>query len=302
MDRRTLALGVVAAIAVATAIAVAVVNERHSTKRSAVASYIDSVDRVQQQMRLPLTRVLQAYHDFTRPGSTRHDSAKELANATRTLATVRRRIAAVTAPPQAARLHRLMLELVDQETNVTMEVQQLAAFVPRYRSALAAYQRAGAALSRSLAAVQIPKPHRLRGTRAQIGKAQRAYAAASVAAATDQADVVDAYDGRLLRVLAAFQSLRPPNVLAPAYRAQILALVASRAAGARLAAGLRSPDRSRVPVLGRAFTEASRVSQSVAAQEAEIAAIRAYNRRARAITTAASRVQAEVGRLQQALT
>jgi hypothetical protein len=132
MDKRTLALGLVASAAVATAIVVTVANGRHpSTKRTAVASYISAVNGVQQQMRLPLTRVLAAYHDFTRPGTNPRKSARALARATRTLATVRRRIAAVAPPPKAQRLHRLMLELVDQETGVTIEVQQLAEFTPR---------------------------------------------------------------------------------------------------------------------------------------------------------------------------
>jgi hypothetical protein len=302
MDKRTLALGAVAAAAVTTAVVVTVANGRHSNpKRTAVASYINAVNGVQQQMRLPLTRVLTAYHDFARPGTNTRKSAQALARATRTLATVRRRISAVVPPPKAKRLHLLMLELVDQETGVTVEVQQLAAFTPRYRSTLAEYQQAGTVLARGLAAVKIPAPHRLRGTRKQIVKAQQAYTAASSAAAGAQADVVDAYDAVLLRVLRDFRRLHPPRALAPAYAAQTRALEATRAAGARLSAGLRSTNRSRVPVLGRAFTQASRISQSVAAQRAEIAAIKAYNRRARAITAAAGRVQAEVARLQRTL-
>jgi hypothetical protein len=302
MDKRTVALGLAAAGAVAAALLVTVVHDSHrSAKRDAVASYISSVDGVQQQMRLPLTRVLAAYHDFTQPGATAHASAQELATATRTLSRLRRRIAAVQPPPQARRLHGLMLDFVRQEAQVTKEVQLLAAFTPRYRAALAAYQSAGAALSRALATVTPPKPRRLRGTRAQIAAAQRAYTAAAVAAAASQADVVDAYDAALLPVLAAFRRLKPPKALAPAYAAQVRAVEATRAAGSKLAAGLRGTKRTAVPELGRAFTIASRASQSLAAQRAEIVAIKAYNARARAISAAAGRVQAEVLRLQRTL-
>jgi len=302
MERSTLVLGVVAVAAVATAIAVAIFNGHHgSTKRSAVATYIDAVDQVQQNMRVPLARVLAAYHDFTRPGSNAITSAKQLGAAASTLSTVRRRIAALTPPPQAGRLHRLMLELVDAETAVTNEVQQLAAFTPRYRTAVAAYQQAGTSLSRGLAAVHLPKAHRLRGTKQQILAAQRMFAVESDAAAGGQAAVVDAYDAVLAVVLRAFHRLHPPAALAPAYAAQVHALGVTRVAGARLSAALRSTNRSHVPVLGRAFTSASRIAQSVAAQKAEIAAIKGYNRRARAITAAAGRVRVEVAHLQGAL-
>jgi hypothetical protein len=302
MDKRTVALGIAALGAVAAAVLVTVVKGGHgSPKRNAVASYINTVDGVQQQMRLPLTRVLAAYHDFTRSSASTRKSAQELAAATRTLARLRVRIASVEAPPEAKRLHRLMLQLVHQEAVVTTEVQQLAVFTPRYRAALAAYQAAGAGLARALAKVKTPKPHQLWGTRAQILKAQRAYSAAAVAAAAAQADAVDAYDAALIPVLRAFRRLHPPKALAPADAAQIRALEATRTTGARLSAGLRSTNRAGVPALGRAFTLASRVSQSVAAQRAEIRAIKAYNARARAITAAAGRVQAEVARLQRTL-
>jgi hypothetical protein len=295
MDKRTVALGIAALGAVAAAVLVTVVKGGHgSPKRNAVASYINTVDGVQQQMRLPLTRVLAAYHDFTRSSASTRKSAQELAAATRTLARLRVRIASVEAPPEAKRLHRLMLQLVHQEAVVTTEVQQLAVFTPRYRAALAAYQAAGAGLARALAKVKTPKPHQLRGTRAQILKAQRSYSAAAVAAAA-------AYDAALIPVLRAFRRLHPPKALAPADAAQIRALEATRTTGARLSAGLRSTNRAGVPALGRAFTLASRVSQSVAAQRAEIRAIKAYNARARAITAAAGRVQAEVARLQRTL-
>jgi hypothetical protein len=124
---------------------------------------------------------------------------------------------------------------------------------------------------------------------------------AAVVSAAAQADAVDAYDAALIPVLRAFRRLHPPKALAPADAAQIRALEATRTTGARLSAGLRSTNRAGVPALGRAFTLASRVSQSVAAQRAEIRAIKAYNARARAITAAAGRVQAEVARLQRTL-
>ena len=300
MDRRTIALGVVAALAVVAAVAVTVANRTHtSAKRTAVASYITQVNVVQEELRAPLARVLKAYRDFGRGNAANGGSARGLSGAVRTLTTVRRRTAALDAPPQAHRLRRLILALMDEQIAVSREVQQLAAFTPRYRAALAELQRAGQVLSASLTAITPPKSHRLTGTRKQILQAQATYAAAAVRAEEAQALAVDDYDGSLLLVLRHLRRLRPPRALTPAFAAQVRSITTIRATGARLSAALRSGDRSVVPSAGAAFTSASRISQSLTAQKAEIAAIKAYNRRARAVSAAAGRVQREVAHLQQ---
>ena len=54
-----------------------------------------------------------------------------------------------------------------------------------------------------------------------------------------------------------------------------------------------------LPELNRRFTEASRLSASVPAQKAEIAAVKAYNARVRAIGRAQSAIQLEIVRLQR---
>jgi hypothetical protein len=84
----------------------------------------------------------------------------------------------------------------------------------------------------------------------------------------------------------------------PTSRAEIRAIVASRTAGAALAAELRKKNRTRVPVLGRNFTLAARIAGSVAAQKAQIAAIKAYNRRVRGIGTLQGDIRVELARLQ----
>jgi len=58
-------------------------------------------------------------------------------------------------------------------------------------------------------------------------------------------------------------------------------------------------NRSQVAVLGRKFTLAARIAGSVSAQKAQIAAIKAYNRRVRAIGTLQGDIQRELARLQQ---
>jgi hypothetical protein len=304
MDRRTVVLGIAAAGAVAAAIVVTLEGRGggQSPSRKAVARYIQQVDEVQQQMQVPLTGVLTAYKDFANPRPGARDPRRELAQARRTLVRLRRRLAAIEPPLQAVHLRRLMLGLVDDEAAVTSEVEQMSVFTPRYQATLASLRVAGAQLGKHLAAIKAPKPHSLRGTRKQILKAQAAYTAAAARAAAAQADAVDVYDARVAQILRQLEALRPPAVLAPSYLAQIHAMRITRSAGARLSQELRKRDRSRVPIVGRAFTSASRISKSLLAQRSAIAAINAYNKRAREISSAAARVQVEVARLQRTVT
>ena len=303
IDKRTATLGVVAAAAVAAAATVTAINHtsKGSTQRRSVSAYIDSVNALQNRMHRPLTRVMLAYRDFTSSRPTRANHVAELAAAAQTLALLDRRLAALPAPPEAQRLRAALLRLIGQQAAATREVRRLAAFTPAYAAVLRNAQAAGARLGVALHAVTIPKPHRLRGTKAQILAARAKYKADSNAAAAAQADAIDAYDRSIAVVIRRLRDLQPPASLAPAYHAQLRGLQDAAAAGSRLASELRKANRAGVAQLGRRFTLASRESQTVAAQRAEIAAIRAYNRRARAISATSVDIQRELARLQATL-
>lgn len=293
-------------IAAATALAVAIVLGattvlgHKSSSRTRVSRYITSVDDVQQQMRLPLTRLLSAYRSFSTTETTPATAAR-LSAAEQTLQTLEARLAALPFPAEAAKLRTLLLELVQSEISVSHELNELARFTPRFHALLAAATAANGKLAHGLAAAAPPKPHTVRGTAKQIAQARAAFAAKATKAAAAQADAVEVYDKSLGRVVQKLRALRPPAVMAPAYRAEMRTVEATRAAGATLAAELRKQNRSKVPELSRALTKAARLSQSVAAQKAEIAAVKAYDARVQQIGKAQGKVQAEVGRLQRAL-
>jgi hypothetical protein len=302
-DKRTVVLGVAAAAAVAAAATATAVNHKSkgSKQRRSVSAYIDSVNAIENQMHRPLTRVMLAYRDFTASPRARRTPAPQLASAAETLARLDRRLAALSAPPEATKLRAGLVRLVGQQAAVTREVQRLAAFTPRYAAVLRGSHAASAQLALALHAVKIPQPHRLRGTKKQILAAQARYKADSNAAAGAQADAIDAYDRMVAIVVDRLRTLRPPASLTPTYRAQLRALQDAAAAGSRLTDQLRQPDRKNVPALGRRFTVASREAGTVAVQRAEIAAIRAYNARARAISSSSAAVQRELARLQASL-
>lgn len=272
----------------------------HKSSRGAVNRYITSVDDVQQQMRLPLTRLLTVYRSFSTQGSA-PQVQRQLVEADRTLRTLELRLSALDPPPQAAKLHLLLVRLVAQERAVAQEVDRFARFLPRFNAVITDSRKANARLAVALAAVRPPKAHTVRGTRAQIAKARAAYAAAATRVAVAEADAIDAFGRSLARSVSRLRTLSPPPVMAPAYRAQLASLAATVAAAGALGLELRKTNRSRIPVLRRRLSEAARIAGSVASQEAEIAAIKAYNRRVQTVGALQGQVQAEVSRLGRTL-
>jgi hypothetical protein len=272
----------------------------HRSSRASVNRYITSVDDVQQQMRLPLTRLLTVYRSFSTHGAA-PQVQQRLAEAERTLRTLELRISALRPPPEAATLRRLLLRLVAQEQAVAREVDELTRFLPRFNAAVAGSRKANARLALALAGVRPPKAHAVRGTPKQIAQARAAYAAAASSAALAQAHAVSAYLGALALVVRRLRTLAPPPVMAPAYRAQLATLEATETAGGVLVRELHKKNRSRVPLLSRRLSAAARIVGSVASQREEIAAVKAYDSRVRAVGALQQQVQAEVSRLGRTL-
>jgi hypothetical protein len=300
MDRRTVALGIAAAVAVAAALVVTLAGRSPaSPKHKAVAAYIKDVDQIQQQMQAQLTKTVKAYRAFASGGTPAKTLTPQLLQAEQTLQRLQRRIVALAAPAPASRLRKLLLQLTGTEVSIAHEVAQLSAFAPRYAALLRQARTAGTELSRALAAVKPPKPHKIRGTKAQVHAAQAAFAAAAAASAAQQADAVEAYAAKITAVKGRLRKLQPPLVMRPEYRAQLQTLGASRRSGLALASELRKQNRSRVAIFGRKFTLAARTAGSLSAQKAQIAAVKAYNARVRAIGTLQGTIQRELARLQQ---
>jgi len=302
VDRRTVVLGIAAAGAVAAAVLVTTIG-RHSNgsrERRGVAAYIDQVNALQNQMHAPLARAMLAYSSFGH-GPSRRPSAAQLEAAAATLARLDQRIAALAYPPEAKKLRKRLLTLVRREAAITREVRLLARFAPRYVSTLRGVHVASVKLDSRLKDIEIPTPHVLRGTKQAVARAQRAFRTNAQRAAAAQADAIDEYDSSIARVRARLVPLRPPLALTPEYRAQVAALRNVITAGALLSTRLRGTQRSDVSALSRRFSLASRTADTLAVQRAQIAAVRAYDKRAREVGAAAGAVQTELARLQRVL-
>ena len=299
MDRKTVVLGVTAAVAVAAAVIVTVTNHSSdSSEHKAVSGYITQVDTIEQQLQTQLTQTLRAYHDFVQGNTPTKTLVPRLDGARLTLTRLRTKLAAVPAPVEAMHLRSLLLRLLDDEVATAGEVTKLARFAPAYNGVLKRARRDGRRLSRALAAVKPPAAHKLRGTRKQVALAQAQFTHEADAAAAEQADAIAVYDGEIAGVVQSLRRLAPPLVMRPAYLGQLTALTQSRTAGAALAAELRKPARTDIAVYGRRFTIAARVAGTLSVQRAEIAAVKAYNRRVNHIGALQGEVQAELRRLQ----
>jgi hypothetical protein len=300
--RVTIALAIAAVAAIA-ALAAGVDSLWHhrSSSRPATDAYIRSIDRVEQQMRLPLTHVLTAYRNFSTQATT-PVGRRRLVEATRTLAILQRRVESLDAPPAATKLQQLLVQLVAQERIVGQEVQQLAVFLPRFENVLQQARVAQTTLSHQLAGITVPAPRVVRGNAAAVAKARAEYAATQTRVARRRAAAIEVYDRSIARVYAHMRGLHPPPVMAPDFRTQLKTLRATHAAGVALVAELQSANQSRIPVLSRRLAEAARIAWTVGAQRAEVAAIEAYNKRVRNVGSLQGRVQLEVSRLARSTT
>lgn len=274
-------------------------HSQTKAERDAVTRYIDEVNVVERLSERPLVRASLAYRHFsTTPAGLRREQG-QFAAAAAAFAALHRKVARIDTPTAALRLRARLLALIDAETSVARELAVFARFLPQFRSTLAPLAAANTQLSAGLAHVPTPKPKRV--PRSKLKAARAAYLRAVAASATLQADVVSTYTTRIGVIAQHLRTLRPPAVLAPTYRTQLRTLEHVRVAGDALATALRTGKFARVAVLDRNFRAAALAASSLAAQRAEIAAVRGYDAQVRRISTLAGAVEREREALQKTL-
>lgn len=302
--RRTVALGLAAVVLVAAAVAATFINHKpsaESKERKAVSDYIDTVNLLQNQMHIQLTKVGLAYRDLAAGSIRRKHAPAQLGAAAATLHRLDRRLIATPAPPQASKLRALVIKLVAQESALTLEVRELALFTPRFSVFLKRLRAISSRFDNAMRAVPQPKRKAVRGTHAQVLAAEHAYQTQLNVAAAAQADAIDGYVAGVDGLLEELDTLHAPAVVAPTFDAEVRSLHDVTVTGAELSAELRTSKRTQLSKRIRAFTLAGREAGSLAAQRAQIAAIRAYNRRSRAVGATSAAVQSELSRLGRVL-
>jgi hypothetical protein len=256
----------------------------HSS-RPAVARYIKQVNAIEAQLAGPLGRVTKAGSQFASSGSRTGGTLgslsglaqqQSLLSAQVRIRSLARKLAAIAPPPGAAELRKLVLELSSGEAGMTHELTELVEFLPRFSSGLQSLTPATAKLRAALAVTQ-PLGSGAAGATAELAVKERALLL---------------YQRELADVVRRLRRLVPPPVSRPQYVTEVGTLRRMSADAGRLARALTAgaPD---VRSLLVAFDTAAEGTQTVAAQRAEIAAIRAYNARVSRLSLLAQKVEAE---------
>ena len=245
-----------------------------SDRRDAVDAYVREANTVQNGLRRPLIDVAHATREFGTSASDLEKERPRLVTATRTLATLQRRLERLDPPPDARRLHRLLLRLVSTERALTEELRRVVVVLPELDVASRPVAAAGKRLQTELGA-------------AKTGPAQAA--------------ALERYRAALAVPLGKVRAVEAPPLLEPLRATQIATLVRLRRTAAELAVALRTRRGGDVTRLVADFQAAARTPETLAAQRARIAAIEAYNKRVEGVAKLAAAVQRERDRLDRDL-
>lgn len=263
----------------------------HATSaRPGVAAYINQVNLIEKQLTKPFQAVTNAGSQFasTQGTGAGHLSPKNQERALiRALRQIRRyghRLAQIPAPAQAAHLRRLLLRLVNGEAGMTTELAKLVAFLPRFSSIL---KSLGPATSKLQAALRVTQPlgFGVAGVDAELAV---------------KAKALHTYEFTLFHTVKRLERLDPPALSMPQYRTQVHTLERMQSSAGKLANALAG-GQSDVGALLKAFDTAAAGNQTVTAQRAQIAAIKAYDARAKRLDKLAQAVELERARLDRKL-
>lgn len=242
-----------------------------TTRRTAVAQYIARVGRIQIAMNKRVRAVDTSYKRFAKQPATLGKRVAEYRRAETVLADLRDSLARVTPPPDARKLHRLLVQLADENVHVAAMVTGLAAYLP------------------ALSKAQAPLRDAVTTLRDAVGSAKTA--SVQAAAFADYAATAQAIAGRVAKLAAP----------APFVRARD-----AEATQLRRLAGLASDigDALRAKQLQRAQTlvgELAKAQTQTSVVRAQRAAALAYNADLQAITATAKAIEKERRRLERAV-
>lgn len=272
---RRLRLGLWAAVAAGSValVVILVVSflPQDETRREVVARYITEVNRVEVGLAQELTAISDTYREFGGTPAQLAAQVPELERGEETVRRLRVRLAAVEPPPEAERLHALLLELVDLDAAFAGEVAEFARYLPELSEAQQPLAQAGARLREEVGRAE---------TAVEQGRAFAAYAAATRAVAER------------------IEELDVPRAFVAAQEAEVGQLGRIAALSERIA---RALDDERPDDAVTQFEGLAREAAATAVVRAEREAALAYNRRLREIERVAKAIDVERTRLERVL-
>jgi hypothetical protein len=264
-----------AAVAAIVAVALGSCGGTQDTVRRQLATYLTGADQTERQLAVPVStvdavdRALATSSSGRRkagaakpatPQATPAQQERRLNQAAAQIDAVRARLRAQPAPAPAAHLKALLVELAGRQAALAVQTERLVAFIPGLTRSLRPLGPSVVTLERVLS----------------VNRANGATAVAQVYAA--KAAALRTFARRLSGILVALGRVTPPSSSEPTYATERRSLERMRAASLTLAGDLSGGRRAGVAGALRAFDRAAALPGSRAAQEAERAAVRAYDR------------------------
>lgn len=243
-----------------------------SSRRDAVRAYVADVNRLQDRLQRSVDRANTAYAHFSRGerlSQMQQDGVREAVAATYA---ARRSLEQLSPPPGAQRLHSILTRLLDNEAELSLEVELLVGYLPAAGNVLGQLRIANARANRELAV-------------AHTG--------------TTQAAALRRYAGVVHDLRLELVALGRPPTLGPWHGNQVLRLRRLERSAARLADALV---QGRRVLVQQRFAEFSRVAGTPAAVTAvERRAVRSYDRRVQAVGRLIDAADRELARLESRL-
>jgi hypothetical protein len=275
------AAGGAAAVLIAVVLAACGGSSQDAGRRQ-LAGYLTAVDRIERQLNSPLSTVDSVDRQLTAsPAHRRAGTAttgqttvppsspavrtpaqreQALARADAQIAAVTARLRALPAPGPARHLKMLIVTLAARQAALAIQTERLVAFGPGFTASLRPLGPGVSKLERVLSIDRASGAAAVQDVYAQKASALRRFAAT------------------LSAVLASLGRQRPPSSSQPTYAAEQRSLTRMRASALTIAADLSTGRTTGISGVLRQFDRAANLPASRSAQQAERAAIRAYDR------------------------
>lgn len=265
-------LAIFALLAVAAALTGCGGGDGNEERREAVADYIRAANTTQQRFAVVYAEADDALRAFGQKGAMGERTADELGEAVATMRKVRASFADLDPPAEARKLHAELLQLLDLQTALTLDLSEMARYLPNAAAALRSAEAARAKLQKELQASDtVP---------------------AQAAAARAYGEAVD-------QSLADLRDVKPPSVLKAWHSGQVDLLSTSAQLGNGLADGLERGNRQEIERVLRRFQSASREAAAVA--RAQVLAVRSFNSRVKKQRALVRKIVQEQRRLDRAI-
>jgi hypothetical protein len=255
-------------------------------RRNAVNAYFIKVDQAQQDLLASTGAIDAAFRAFSL-GSNKPSETRELERAQSQFGRALARVRAIQPPPDARRVHQDLVRLLALELGVSHELVWTMGYQPRFSRALVPLPVASRTLARDIASA---------------GKGPPKLSHSSTAQTLNRFGAAFARFGRSMRgVLADLDALSAPPMLRPSLLEERRTLRQSAAICDRIAAALARQDVSGANADIRNLFAATAAVSSTAARQAQVGAVKAYDRRLRQIAALSARVSRDRQALVQAI-